>query len=254
MEQRDTWSAASADTNALIGQIDRLARDHPDASSLYLVDPLVGRLSPSGEPAWILPPWSAAATVRMRLPGRFAQAEAVYTRHITRRGWLITEDQLLALSRDPRVLLLAGTARGNELRTWQPRRALGADLTPTTGDAVGAVDLVGGAAPRAGEAVAVAAGDDLDLVGWAVAGPTAAAGGVLVTVDGRPSARATYGGERADVAERYASPALRAVGVAATVPSGALPPGRHTLGLWVLTPDRRSYVAIPDLVMVEVAP
>jgi hypothetical protein len=247
IEQRETWSAAAAETDDLVDQVDRSARANPSASMLFLVDPPAARSSPSGEPAWTLPPWSAAATIRVRFPGRFEHVEAVYTRHLQRRGWLISEDQLRALSRDPGVLLLRYEAKADELRQWPPAGAAPSRLVRRSAVATAAIDRVGGRA----SSVSVPAGQAVEVVGWAVDRRKQAAGGVVVTVDGQPRVQAEYGRDRPDVAALGAG-APRAVGFVATIPAEALPPGRHTIGLWVLSPNGRTYNELPDAAVVEV--
>jgi hypothetical protein len=94
----------------------------------------------------------------------------------------------------------------------------------------------------------------LELSGWAVdresGGPAAS---VLVNVDGRRDFPTDYGRERMDVALHFNRPAYWHSGFAASLPVAELGPGKHTVRLKIVTPDRRQYY-LSEPAIVEVIP
>jgi hypothetical protein len=79
------------------------------------------------------------------------------------------------------------------------------------------------------------------VTGWAVDKRSeSAAGGVYVTVDGRPFP-AFYGLGTNEVADRFGKPAYERAGFARSLPVSSIEPGRHELSVLVLTRDGKSY-------------
>lgn len=119
-----------------------------------------------------------------------------------------------------------------------------AQLAKRTGPTPAFIETVSGViatAPRQ-EPIVIPAGASVTVTGWAVDGPArSTAGGVFVTVDGARHFAAVYGGDRPDVAVALKNEAFRHSAFTASIPIGALPPGRYTLTLTVVTNDRQAY-------------
>lgn len=86
------------------------------------------------------------------------------------------------------------------------------------------------------------AGDAVIVTGWAIdRGAEDAASGVDVELDGLYYP-ARYGIDRADIAQQLNSPSYRYSGFEAQIQRSRFAPGQHTVGIRILTKDRRSYI------------
>ncbi len=247
IEQRETWTAAMAQVDDVVGQIDRFATSNPSATDLYLINLRSSRPSGTGEPVYMLPVWNAAATVNVTFPRRFAHVVIVSTNGGRGAGTQVSNEQLQAVASNPRALLLEYDRKSNTLHSIAPEHP--ADTSAPPAPATAAIDLVGG---QPALPARVVAGQPVEVRGWAVAAGRKAAAGVFVTVDGEPRVRASYGQDRPDVARGLGPPTPPAVGFVATIPATSLSAGRHTLGVWVLTADGGATTEIADLAVVEV--
>jgi len=201
----------------------------------------------------LLPGYSVRPLFEVRFPNRFDTVHPLQTGsgHDT-RDVLMSTDEFRALTVRPDSLVLRYSGRDRTLVSWTPPR--GPDptgLSRVTGSAPVIVDSVDFTSVGSALApVRLAGGRTVAVSGLIVDAATAApAGGVFVTIDGRPVAWAEYGLNRPNRDNR-----LRMDRFTAAIPATALPLGRHTLGVWVLTPDQRSYADVPNLVVVDVAP
>jgi len=84
--------------------------------------------------------------------------------------------------------------------------------------------------------------DSLRLKGWAIdQNCRRAAGGVFLVVDGSLEVPALFGLDRPDVADIYGNGNYRYSGFEASVPASAIGPGRHVVGIKVISADGRNY-------------
>jgi hypothetical protein len=95
--------------------------------------------------------------------------------------------------------------------------------------------------------------EEITMGGWAVDQPAQnVAGGVYVTVDGKTDVPTLYGTERPDVATAHNNPSYRLSGFAASILTSTLDKGRHTLGIKILTADRRGYYEPDQKIEIDV--
>ena len=91
----------------------------------------------------------------------------------------------------------------------------------------------------------VEAGEVVTIGGWAVdIDPHKAAGGVIVKVDDKMFLP-LYGFQRDDVAMTLREPQYRNSGFIASIPGSALERGTHTVSIYILSNDRKSYYVSP---------
>lgn len=96
-------------------------------------------------------------------------------------------------------------------------------------------------------------GQSLDIDGWAVdTSAMAPASALYVSVDDARDIRVEYGSARPDVAQALESAAYLRSGFRATIPSDALPVGRHTVMLKVVTADGHAYYEPAERLIVDV--
>ena len=102
------------------------------------------------------------------------------------------------------------------------------------------IDIINGQpVPKSGPVTV--SGPQFTMGGWAVDQQAqTAAGGVVVVVDGKTEVPTQYGTERKDVADAHKNPRYQNSGFAASISTASLGKGRHTLGLKILTADRKS--------------
>ncbi len=112
------------------------------------------------------------------------------------------------------------------------------------GGSVDGMDVVTGDIPVDRGAIPfVEATDRVVLNGWATnVGQTAPARGICAVVDARvvTTADVVYGRARPDVAAAKGNPKLRATGYEVALLGGALPKGKHVLGIAALSTDGKS--------------
>jgi hypothetical protein len=248
IEQRETWTAAMAQVDDVMTQIDRLTTANPSATDLYLINLRSSRPSGTGEPVYMLPAWSAAATVNVTFPRRFRQVVIVSTDQGRGAGLTATDEQLGAVATNPRALLLEYERKTNRLHLFKPDHPTEINAPPLAPGA-GAIDLAGG---QPAKSASVVAGQPVEVVGWAVAAGRKAAAAVFMTVDGKARVKASYGQDRADVASGLGPPTPRQVGFVATIPADDLPVGQHTIGLLVLSAEGGPATEISGAAVVEV--
>jgi hypothetical protein len=91
------------------------------------------------------------------------------------------------------------------------------------------------------------------IAGWAVDVQTRAlAGGVNVTIDGKSEMTAIYGAERPDVATALKEPNYKLSGFAVAIPTNSLEKGKHTIGLKIVTSDKKGYYEPPQRFDIEI--
>jgi hypothetical protein len=81
----------------------------------------------------------------------------------------------------------------------------------------------------------------IEIIGWAVDQEAkTAAGGVVITIDGKPFA-AQYGKPRPDVANAYHVPSYENVGYSLELNAETFTPGSHTAFVRVVSGDRKGF-------------
>ncbi len=114
------------------------------------------------------------------------------------------------------------------------------------------IDIINGQAiPKSGPVVVNT--PQVTMGGWAVDQQAQSeAGGVYVTVDGKIDVPTEYGSERKDVADANKNPRYRNSGFAASIDASTIGKGSHTLGLKILTTDKRGYYEPDRKIEIEV--
>jgi len=105
-------------------------------------------------------------------------------------------------------------------------------------DNVGTQDISG----HVPQNVRVAAGTDVNIVGWAFdIGSHAPTSGIIAIVDGQTSISADYGHARSDVAKYFNDNAYENSGYSVDLPTGSLMKGKHLVSFAVLSADGSAY-------------
>lgn len=114
------------------------------------------------------------------------------------------------------------------------------------------IDIINGQAiPKSGPVVVNT--PQVTMGGWAVDQQAQSeAGGVYVTVDGKMDVPTEYGAERKDVADANKNPRYRNSGFAASIETSTIGKGSHTLGLKILTADKKGYYEPDRKIEIEV--
>jgi len=130
-----------------------------------------------------------------------------------------------------------------------------ASLQKVEGAPVYSIDAINSQpVPKAGPIVINAATTPAIVIGgWAVDAPAKnAAGGVFLNVDGKSDLTATYGADRQDVASVLKEPNYKMSGFGISIPTASLDKGRHTLGLKVLTADKKGYYEPSQKIAIDI--
>ncbi len=95
--------------------------------------------------------------------------------------------------------------------------------------------------------------ETIRIVGWAIdESAQKQAGGVFVNVDGKQDLAANYGLDRLDVADALGNYSCRFSGFVSSISASSLEKGGHTLGLKVVTTDRKGYYEPEQKIEVDV--
>lgn len=108
-------------------------------------------------------------------------------------------------------------------------------------NALYSIDIINGQ-PVPKESSVIINTQEITMGGWAVDQQSQSpAGGVYITVDGKQDVSTVYGSERKDVADVQKNSRYRNSGFAASILTSTLEKGHHTLGLKILTADKKGY-------------
>jgi SAM-dependent methyltransferase len=95
--------------------------------------------------------------------------------------------------------------------------------------------------------------ETIRITGWAIdESAQKAAGGVFINVDGTQDLPAHYGLDRLDVAAALGNYHCRFAGFTSSISASSLKKGRHTLGLKVLTADKKGYYEADQKINIEI--